>query len=73
VVFRASTDSSLGSDRGNYGDDEYYREDQDHSSDEELYKFSLFLGKPAKPIKTGTKGGKAPWSDFTRCEGGLAG
>lgn len=48
-----------------YGDDEYYREKiKIISSDEELYKFNLFLGKTAETYKNWNKGGKAPWSDF---------
>jgi hypothetical protein len=48
-----------------YGDDEYYREKiKIISSDEELYKFNLFLGKTCETYKNWNKGGKAPWSDF---------
>lgn len=49
-----------------YGDDEeYIREDiKVISSEEELYKFNLFLAKTAETYKFWNKGGKAPWSEF---------
>lgn len=54
-----------------YSDDDEYCRDKLSiiTSDEEHYKFQLFLGKAADTYKNWNKGGKAPWKEFWEAKG----
>lgn len=54
-----------------YGDDEEYARERIKviTSEEEHYKFQLFLGKAAYTYKNWNRGGKAPWSEFWDAKG----